>query len=130
MKNRLNKDKKLILIVEDDKAYGDVYQLKLEKEGYQVKILEGRDFVARKLEKHLPNLLILDLIMPEKSGFEILEEIHANSHLKNLKILIVSNLSQDIDQEKARKFGIQDYFVKSDISIAKMVEKIRAIVGD
>jgi len=130
VKNRLNKDKKLILIVEDDKAYGDVYQLKLEKEGYQVKILEGRDFVARKLEKHLPNLLILDLIMPEKSGFEILEEIHANSHLKNLKILIVSNLSQDIDQEKARKFGIQDYFVKSDISIAKMVEKIRAIVGD
>lgn len=121
-------DKKLILIVEDDKAYTRVYKTKLESEGYEVVIAHDGDAGLRELRQRKFCLLVLDLVMPGKNGFDLLVEIRMDDTLKNMKVIVATNLSQDVDKEKAKKFGV-DYFVKSDISVCEMVEKIKNAIS-
>ncbi|MFH1253113.1 MAG: response regulator [Candidatus Uhrbacteria bacterium] len=117
--------KKLIYVAEDDLAYSRVYKSKLESEGFDVVIIVEGEKVIPALKKKRPDLLVLDLIMPGKNGFEILQEIRASQKLKNLKVIIASNLSQESDQDRAKKFGITDFFVKADVSVMEMVAKIK-----
>lgn len=121
-------EKKFIFIAEDDKAYGKVYKSKLENEGYEVEVVEQGDRVVPELKKRKPDLVILDLLMPEKNGFEVLEEIRQDASLRDLKVVVASNLSQEIDQEKVKKLGVVDYFIKSDISIFELTEKIKGLL--
>lgn len=120
---------KFIFIAEDDMAYGNVYKTKLEKEGYDVEIVNDGNNVIPELKKRKPDLMILDLMMPHKTGFEILEEIREDPDLKHTKVVVASNLSQDIDREKVEKIGAIDYFIKSDISIFELVEKIKRLIA-
>jgi DNA-binding response OmpR family regulator len=122
-------DKKFIFVAEDDKAYGGVYKFKLQNEGYDVFVEENGGLVLPGLKKRKPDLLILDLMLPEKTGFEILEEVRADKDLKDIKIIIASNLGQEIDKEKVKKFGILDYFIKSDISVFELVERIKKVLS-
>ncbi|TSC99270.1 MAG: hypothetical protein Greene07144_1142 [Parcubacteria group bacterium Greene0714_4] len=117
--------KKYILIAEDDSAYGNVYQSKLENEGYEVKVTNSGDAVLAEIHSRKPDLLILDLMMLDKDGFEVLEELQNQNLLNDIKVIVASNLSQDADRQKVKKFNILDYFVKSDISVTEMVEKIK-----
>lgn len=121
---------KNILVAEDDKAYGNTYKTKLQSEGYNVKIVQQGDLVLPELKKNKPDLLILDLIMPGKNGFDILEELRADEYLKDLKVIVASNLSQDEDIEKVKKIGVLDFLVKSDVSISEFVTKVKRILGD
>lgn len=118
-------DKKFILIVEDDKAYVSVYKAKLESEGYEVAIVERGDFVISELRKRRPDLVILDLVLPQKTGFAILKEIRSDSELKDIRVIVASNLSQEGDREKIKKLGVLDYLIKSEISIFELIEKIK-----
>src|SRR5476649_2440288 len=104
-------NKKFILIAEDDKAYVSVYKAKLERDGYEVAVVEQGDLVVPELKKRKPDLLILDLMLPQKTGFEILEELRGISSLKDLKVVVSSNLSQEIDKDKVKKLGVTDYFI-------------------
>ena len=118
-------NKKFILVVEDDKAYINVYKTKLESEGYEVAIVERGDLVIPELRKRRPDLVILDLVLPQKTGFAILKDIRSDDGLKDLKIIVASNLSQEGDKEKIKKFGVLDYLIKSEISIFELIEKIK-----
>lgn len=122
----MSKNKKLICVVEDDAAYSRVYKSKLESEGFGVEIITEGEKVMASLRKKRPDLLVLDLVMPGKNGFEVLKEIRADKKFKNLKVIIASNLSQESDREKAGRLGVSDFFVKADISVSEMVEKIKA----
>ena len=124
----MNASKKFILVAEDDKAYASVYKSKLESEGYEVIAVENGNLALSEMRKRKPDLLILDLVMPEKSGFEVLEELRGDTTLKKIKVIIASNLSQDEDRKKVKELGISDYFVKSDISITEMVERIEKVL--
>lgn len=117
--------KKYVLIAEDDPAYGSVYQAKLENEGYEVAVVENGDMVLARMRERAPDLLILDLVMADKTGFEVLEELRNDMLLKDTKVIVASNLSQAVDRERVQKFNIVDYFVKSNVSIAEMVGKIK-----
>lgn len=119
-------NKKFILIAEDDPAYGSVYKAKLEKEGYEVTLVPRGDEVLAVLKERKPDLMILDLLMPGRNGFEILSDMQSDPNLKDIKCIVASNLSQDVDHEKALKNGAIDFFVKSDISIIDMVDKIKS----
>ena len=118
-------NKKFILVVEDDKAYINVYKTKLESEGYEVAIVERGDLVIPELRKRRPDLVILDLVLPQKTGFAILKDIRTDDGLKDLKVIVASNLSQEGDKEKIKKFGVLDYLIKSEISIFELIEKIK-----
>jgi DNA-binding response OmpR family regulator len=117
--------KPYIVIAEDDKAYGRVYVNKLAAEGYEVTLVDNGAKVLSTLQARKPNLLILDLIMPGLDGFGVLEQIRSTPELKDLRVIVASNLSQDIDKAKVAKYQVYDYFVKSDISISEVIARIQ-----
>lgn len=119
-------DKKpLVLVAEDDKFYVSIYQSKLEREGYDVVIAKDGNETIEMLKKHQPDLLLLDLIMPVKDGFETLRELRANPETKDMKVIVFSNLGQEDDIERVKAIGVTDYLVKTNISIQEMVEKVK-----
>ncbi len=121
--------KQFILIAEDDKTYLAAYRSTLQSAGYEVMTVERGDEVIPALRKRVPDLLILDLLMPGKTGFHVLKELRGDKKLKDLRVVVASNLSQEIDKAKANEFGVLDYFIKSDISIFELTEKIKHILS-
>jgi DNA-binding response OmpR family regulator len=118
-------DKKIkILIADDNTAISMAFQLKLEHEGFDVKaVYNGKDAVDL-LEKEKFDLLMLDLIMPELNGFGVLSALKEKGI--KMPIIVDSELSQAEDLTKVKELGAMDFFVKSDMSIAEMVERIKA----
>lgn len=114
---------KRILLVEDDQAISQVLKIKLDSEGYQTTLAEDGSKALELLSSNEYDLMLLDLIMPDKNGFEVLEYLKENNI--NLKVIVITNLSQPSDIEKAKNLGASDYLVKSDIDLSKMVEKIK-----
>lgn len=118
-----------ILIAEDDKFLANAYRLKLERLGHQVTIaMDGND-TLEEIEKNIPEIIILDLIMPNKDGFSTLEEIKANPNYKNIPVLVASNLGQDEDIKRAKDLGAVDYVIKSNISLDDLVKKLEQHVA-
>lgn len=116
--------KKYILVAEDDAFYANIYKVKLEKEGFEVTVVGDGQQAIDKLKEKAPDLLILDLIMPEVDGFEALERIKADPKTKDIKVIVLSNLGQDEDVERAKKLGALEYVVKASVSIQEMIKII------
>jgi DNA-binding response OmpR family regulator len=116
-------NKKKILVVEDEMPMARALSLKLEKEGFEVKSAGNGQEGLEMIKAEDFNLVLLDLIMPEKDGFYVLEQVKKNN--LNTKIIVASNLSQPEDVERAKELGAVDYFVKSDTSIIEVVKKIK-----
>jgi CheY-like chemotaxis protein len=117
--------KKLILVAEDDAFYAKIYQSKLTAEGFEVALAANGDQALEFIVGRMPDILLLDLIMPEKDGFQTLEELRKNELTKNLKVIVLSNLGQEEDIKKAKAYGVIDYIVKTDISIQDLVKVIK-----
>ncbi len=115
-----------VLIIEDDKFLCKIYATKLTKEGIDAEFgLDGTEGME-KMRAHKPNLILLDLIMPKMDGFAVLEEMKADTSLKKIPVVVLSNLGQESDIAKAKKLGAKDYIVKSDTSIQDVVKKIKS----
>lgn len=122
-------EKKFILVAEDDKVYADIYSSVFDSSLYDVVVVKDGSLVVPELSKRKPDLMLLDLVMPGKSGFDILREIRETDSLKDLKVVVVSNLSQEYDIEKTRHLGVLEYIVKSDLSIHELREKVKKYLG-
>jgi two-component system alkaline phosphatase synthesis response regulator PhoP len=114
-----------ILVVEDDFFLIKVLQTKLINEGYQVEIAADGVLALETLKRFTPDLMLLDLVMPRKDGFEVLEEMSKDKKLSKIPVLVLTNLGQESDVERVKVHGVRDYLVKSDISIDSVVEKVR-----
>jgi DNA-binding response OmpR family regulator len=121
---------KKILIAEDDRFLATAYKIKLTKAGYEVKIAVDGVEALKALAEYVPDLVILDLIMPVKDGFAVLEELKKNDAWKKIPVIVASNLGQKEDMEKATNMGATDFVVKSDLSLENLIAKIRKIVGE
>lgn len=121
--------KKLILIIEDDDFVVKAYQVKLEKEGFGVlTIMDGNEALSH-IKKTAPaDLVILDLMLPEISGFDILTEIRKSEKWKKTPVIVMSNLGQEQDIKRCQDLGISDYIIKSDVKISEVVERIKKII--
>ena len=119
---------KFIIIAEDDSVYASVFKNKLTGEGYRVKVVEDGVKLLETLKEEKPDLLILDMIMPMMDGFGVLEAIKKDAKLKGIKVLVATNLGQEEDMKKCISLGAKGYFVKSDVSISEMVDKVKAII--
>lgn len=116
---------KRILLVEDDDALANVYVTRLQAEGFDVRrVVNGEDALAAALSYH-PNLVLLDVMMPKVSGFDVLDILRNTPETTNLKIVMLTALSQDSDKERAQSLGVDDYLVKSQVVIADVVDKIK-----
>ena len=113
---------KQILIVDDEKALARALELKLIHEGFEVEIVFNGTDAIKTLKNKSFDLVLLDLVMPQEDGFAVLEKIEPKK--KKMLVIVSSNLSQTEDIEKAKSLGATDYIVKSDTTLAKIVEKI------
>ena len=113
-----------ILIAEDDKSLASAYRVKLSKAGFEIKMASDGQEALDILESFTPDVILLDLIMPVKDGFSVLEELKKNNEWKNIPVIVASNLGQKEDIDKSMKLGATDYFVKSDMHINDVLAKI------
>lgn len=121
---------KSIIVVEDESFLSKVLAERLEDEGFgQIDVAGNGEEALNKIKQHKPDIVLLDMILPKMNGFEVLEAMQADSTLKKIPVLVLSNLGQDQDIEQAKKLGARDYIVKSNFSLQKVVEKIRSIIG-
>ena len=119
-----NKSKK-ILFVEDDDALASVYLTRLQAEGFEVKrVPNGEDALAATLQFR-PHLILLDVMMPKVSGFDVLDILRNTPEVGNVKIIMLTALSQESDVQRAKSLGVDDYLVKSQVVIADVVERIK-----
>jgi DNA-binding response OmpR family regulator len=120
---------KRILLVEDDDALANVYVTRLQAEGLEVRrVANGEDALASALAFN-PSLVLLDVMMPKVSGFDVLDILRNTPETANLKIIMLTALSQESDQERARDLGVDEYLVKSQVVIADVVERIKHHLG-
>lgn len=120
---------KKILLVEDDDALASVYQTRLEAENFNLRrVPNGEDALAVAME-YKPDLILLDVMMPKVSGFDVLDILRNTPETTNMKIIMLTALSQDSDRERAESLGVDDYLVKSQVVIADVVTKIKQHLG-
>ncbi len=118
-------NKKKILLIEDDKYIFRAYKDGLEHAGFEViGASDGSEGVSEAKDKK-PDLILLDLILPIKNGFEVLEEIKMDDTTKNIPVIILSNLGQESDVAKGNALGAEDYLIKSNYSMKEVVEKVK-----
>lgn len=115
-----------VLIIEDDVSIDKAYSAKFTHEGIKVKIAEDGEEAMKLLKgKDLPGLILLDLMLPKKSGFEVLKEVKEDARLKNIPVLILTNLAQELDADRGMTLGAVEYLVKADVKIEDIVNKVR-----
>lgn len=118
-----------ILIVEDDDSLANVYTTRLQAEGFDTKrVPNGEDALATTIS-YQPDLILLDVMMPKVSGFDVLDILRNTPETANVKVIMLTALSQDADRERAKTMGVDDYLVKSQVVIADVVDKIKEHLG-
>jgi len=120
-------NKPTILLVEDDPFLSSVLRMKLEKESFKVvRAADGDEALNFLIEQEVkPDLILLDLILPKKNGFEVLETIRQDPLLEKLPVIIISNLGQPSDIERGKALGVIDYFIKARLSVEELVNKVK-----
>lgn len=114
---------KRILIAEDEKPLAHALELKLNREGCTVKVVENGQEALNALESGTYDVLLLDMMMPTMDGFQVLE--HINQSDKKPTVFVLSNLSLHDDQERVLGLGAKKYFIKSETSLATIVQEIK-----
>jgi len=114
-----------VLIIEDDHFLSNILKNRLVKDGLEVvQAFDGNEGLAA-LRQDKPDLILLDLIMPQVSGFEVLEAISTDPELSKIPVFIASNLGQDTDIQKAKSLGAMDYYVKVRTSIDELANIVK-----
>lgn len=120
---------KKILLVEDDDTLAGVYKTRLHAEGFDLRrVANGEDALAAAME-YKPDLILLDIMMPKVSGFDVLDILRNTPDTANTKIVVLSALGQDTDKQRAEEMGADDYLVKSQVVIADVVARIKYHLG-
>ncbi|MEI7522186.1 MAG: response regulator [Candidatus Saccharibacteria bacterium] len=120
---------KKVLLVEDDEALASVYVTRLEAEGFMIqRVPNGEDALSAALEFH-PDLILLDVMMPKINGFDVLDILRNTPETANVRIIMLTALSQETDKLRAKSMGVDDYLVKSQVVIADVVAKIKEHLG-
>jgi DNA-binding response OmpR family regulator len=121
--------KKKILLVEDDTALATVYRSRLELEGFELKeVNNGEDALSSAME-FKPDLVLLDAMMPKISGFDVLDILRNTPETTNVRVIMLTALSQPKDKERAEQLGVDEYLVKSQVVINDVVERVRFHLG-
>jgi len=119
---------KKIFLVEDDPFLTDIYTTKLKEAGFDVTATGDGNGVMPKIKEEKPDLLLLDIVLPHLDGWEILKMIKETDGLKDLKVIILSNLGQKNEVEKGLKLGAVKYFIKAHYTPKEITEEIKKIL--
>ncbi|MFI5212664.1 MAG: response regulator transcription factor [Candidatus Saccharimonadales bacterium] len=121
--------KKKILLVEDDTGLAAVYKSRLDLEGFDTRAVNnGEDALSAAVE-YKPDLILLDVMMPKITGFDVLDILRNTPETTNIRVIMLTALSQPKDKERAEALGVDDYLVKSQVVIGDVVERVRHHLG-
>lgn len=116
-----------ILIIEDEEILAKVLQEKFDKEKFEAKIVSNGSDAVESVKDFQPDIILLDLILPQKDGFEILEELKRDPNFQNIPVVVLSGLGQDEEIKKALSLGAADYLVKTQHPIKEVVERVKKL---
>lgn len=117
-----------ILLIEDDAFFQKFYSVKLKEKQFEVDVAEDGEVGLLKIAQRKPDLILLDLIMPKKDGFEVLEALAKDPNLKTIPVLIFSTLGQEKDIQRAKALGARDVANKSFFDFDTLIAKINSLV--
>ena len=118
-----------MLMIEDDSFLRDILVRKFSLEGFAVESANSGKEALALLAKKKPAIILLDLILPEMDGFAILTHIKGDPNIADVPVIVLSNLGQKDDIDRARKLGAKDFMVKANFTPEEIVEKVYAILG-
>ena len=117
-----------IFVVEDDKFLRELLIGKLATEGYEItSAVDGKEALAL-LDQPIPTIVLLDLILPDFSGFEVLEKMKARPEWSNVPVIVLSNLDQKEDIERAKSLGAADFMIKANFSLNEILARVKKIL--
>ena len=118
-----------VLIVEDNDSIANLYKVYLESANFVSKRTADGQEALTEIPNFQPDIIILDVMMPNKSGFDVLEELRAKPETADLPVIMFTALNQSKDQQRAEALGVKAYLVKSQVVISDIVETINGILG-
>lgn len=120
---------KVILLVDDDLTLREMYDERFKAEGYTIVQASNGEEAIVKAKEVKPNIIMLDIMMPKINGFDVLKQIKADEELKNIPVIVLTALIQDVDRLQGQKLGAADYIVKSETMPGEVIEKIKTILA-
>ena len=122
--------KKKILFIEDEEILLTLLQKKLTNEGYEVFIARDGKQGLKKIREELPDLVLLDILMPKMSGFEVMEEMNKDAKIKKIPVIVISNSGQPLEIDRIRGLGAKDWLIKTQFNPQEVVEKVKKQIGN
>ncbi|NCF75390.1 MAG: response regulator [Xanthomonadaceae bacterium] len=117
--------KKKVLLIEDDEMLLDMYNLKFLESGFDVvKARNGLDGYES-AKKNNPDIILLDIILPQMDGFAVMEKLKQNKNTKNIPVFFLTNLKQEEDVERGKKLGAAGYLVKATLTPTQILKKVK-----
>ena len=120
--------KKKILVVEDDPMISSMYKTKFEAEGFEVLVAENGVIGLELAKKEKPDIIMLDVILPQLDGFSVLDQIKKDNAIKDTPVIMLTNLGTDEDKKKGEAMGALDYLVKASLTPGQVSEKIKKVL--
>lgn len=118
-----------ILLVEDDVDLQDMYESKFKMEGFGVVKAENGAIALDMIRTEKPDIVLLDIVMPEVDGFQVLQDIKNDPNTKDIPVILLTNLGQDSDIKKGIQLGAVDYLIKANFTPNEVVAKINKALG-
>ncbi|MBT4941683.1 MAG: response regulator [Candidatus Magasanikbacteria bacterium] len=118
-----------ILLIEDDTFLANIYKTKFEMEGFVVDVAENGELGLKEVQKRQPDLVLLDILLPKMDGFTVLQHMKEDAELKNIPVILLTNLGQKDDVEKGLKLGAADYLIKAHFKPSETVDKVKSVLG-
>lgn len=119
---------KKILIIEDEEIMVGLLRKKLTEEGYQVSVARDGKEGLKIMREVMPDLILLDIIMPKMGGFEVMEEMGKEPELKKIPVVVISNSGQPVELDKAQKLGAKDWLIKTEFDPREVIEKVKKYI--
>lgn len=119
-----------ILLVEDDEFLAELYATKLNMEGFEVFLAVDGEKGLKLAKEKMPDLVLLDIILPKMDGFEVLGKMKIDPAMKNIPVILLTNLSQKDEVKKGLDLGAKDYLIKAHFMPSEVVKKIKQTLGD
>jgi len=116
--------KKKILLVEDEKVIIELLEKKLKKEGYEVILARDGEEGLAKMREEKPDLILLDIVMPKKNGFEVLEGMMDDKRVNGTPVVIISNSGQPVELKRAKELGVRDWLIKTEFDPQEVLDKV------
>lgn len=116
---------KKILLIEDEEILIKLLEKKLLVEGYDVALAYNGEEGLKMMREARPDLILLDIVMPKKGGFDVMEEMQKDKELKKIPIIIISNSGQPFELDRAKKLGAKDWLVKTEFDPQEVIKKVK-----